>query len=139
MIFVGLMGGATYANCMYLFSTRKDIPNEYRELGMNLGFFFSNVGIIMATGFTTVIDETVLSKSRMYPPNGKCPGHSSTGTTTPVISSGDMNAVGLNSLEFSAVPRGAAQFVGFPDGDYGVYNGYGVSGLDRYHTMFVAR
>ena len=29
MVFVGFMGGACYANCMYLFNTSADIPNRF--------------------------------------------------------------------------------------------------------------
>ena len=74
MIFVGFMGGACYANCMYLFNTSEGIPNKYRELGINLGFFFSNIGIITATGLVTILKATVMSKKALFPPHGVCPG-----------------------------------------------------------------
>lgn len=37
IIFVGMLGGATYANCMFLFNTHPTVPDKYRELGINLG------------------------------------------------------------------------------------------------------
>ncbi|KAL3912596.1 MAG: hypothetical protein SGPRY_008282 [Prymnesium sp.] len=43
MVFVGFMGGACYSNCMYLFNTSSAIPNRFRELGINLGFFFTTI------------------------------------------------------------------------------------------------
>ena len=31
MVWVGLMGGACYANCMYAYNTRKDVPDRVRR------------------------------------------------------------------------------------------------------------
>ena len=73
MVFVGFMGGAVYANCMYLFNTKPDVPERYRELGINVGFLFSNLGIIAATGFVVLLKATVLSKGALFPPDGECP------------------------------------------------------------------
>jgi len=73
MIFVGFMGGACYSNCMYLFNTSTEISEEYRELGINMGFFFSNIGIISATGLVTILKSSVMSKATLFPPNGVCP------------------------------------------------------------------
>lgn len=67
MVVVGLCGGATYANCMYLFSTQEGIPNNLRELGINLGFIMSNIGITTATFSFQILDQGVLTKSRLYP------------------------------------------------------------------------
>ena len=72
MVFVGFMGGAVYANCMYLFNTN-DVPERFRELGINVGFLFSNLGIIAATGFVVLLKATVLSKGALFPPDGECP------------------------------------------------------------------
>jgi len=73
MVFVGFMGGACYSNCMYLFNTSAGIPAKFRELGINMGFFFSNIGIILATGLVTLLKSNVLSKDALFPPNGTCP------------------------------------------------------------------
>jgi len=73
MIFVGFMGGACYSNCMYLFNTKAGLPEKYRELGINMGFFFSNIGIILATGLVTLLKVTALSQDALFPPNGTCP------------------------------------------------------------------
>ena len=100
MTFVGFMGGACYSNCMYLFnrhacassvgmwhghetwaarldvcacSRSAHIADQYRELGINMGFFFSNVGIVCATGLVVVLTATVLSKDALFPPDGVCP------------------------------------------------------------------
>ena len=73
MVFVGFMGGACYANCMLHFNTSPAIPERFRELGINVGFLFSNLGIIAATGFVIVLRATVLSKAALFPPHGECP------------------------------------------------------------------
>lgn len=71
MVWVGLMGGACYANCMYAYNTWSSIPDNYRELGINLGFAMSNIGIFAATNITTILQTTVLSSAKLYP--GGCP------------------------------------------------------------------
>eukprot|EP00392_Amoebophrya_sp_AT5.2_P000729 g730.t1 len=73
VVFIGFMGGACYSNCMYLFNTSPCIPSEYRELGLNIGFLFSNVGIISATALTLLLDATAMSKETLFPPHGVCP------------------------------------------------------------------
>lgn len=67
MVLVGLCGGATYANCMYMFNQEESIPDHLRELGINLGFFMSNVGISMATLSFIALDRTVFSPAVLYP------------------------------------------------------------------------
>jgi len=71
MVWVGLMGGCCYANCMYAYNTWSNIPDNYRELGINLGFAMSNIGIFAATNITTLLQTTVLSSDKLYP--GGCP------------------------------------------------------------------
>jgi len=66
-VWVGVMGGASYSNCMYAYNTRKDIPNELRVLGINIAFAMSMVGIFAATNLTTVLQTTVLSTSVLFP------------------------------------------------------------------------
>lgn len=73
MIWVGFMGGAVYANCMFLFNTAPQIPDKYREIGINLGFFFSNIGIVCATSTAAFLDSTSFSDKELFPPDGACP------------------------------------------------------------------
>ena len=42
--------------------------------GLNMGFFFSNIGIIMATGLMTALKATALSEHALFP-GGECPAH----------------------------------------------------------------
>lgn len=67
MVAVGLCGGATYANCMYLFNNKAEIPDNLRELGVNLGFVMSNVGITLSTLSFSWLDVTVLRPAVLYP------------------------------------------------------------------------
>eukprot|EP00413_Alexandrium_margalefii_P021829 CAMPEP_0204573566 /NCGR_PEP_ID=MMETSP0661-20131031/40100_1 /ASSEMBLY_ACC=CAM_ASM_000606 /TAXON_ID=109239 /ORGANISM="Alexandrium margalefi, Strain AMGDE01CS-322" /LENGTH=439 /DNA_ID=CAMNT_0051582009 /DNA_START=41 /DNA_END=1360 /DNA_ORIENTATION=- len=67
MVLVGLCGGATYANCMYQFNQKEGIPNNIRELGMNLGVLMSNLGITTATLSFMLLNRTVLAESVVYP------------------------------------------------------------------------
>jgi len=73
MVLVGLCGGATYGNCMYLFNTQAGIPEGLRELGVNLGFLMSNIGITAATASFSLLDATIMEKSLLYP-DGCPPG-----------------------------------------------------------------
>lgn len=67
MVWVGVMGGCTYANCMYGFAKRPDIPDNLRELGITIGFAMSNIGIMLATASSGILDNTVLSMSHVWP------------------------------------------------------------------------
>ncbi|CAE8676244.1 unnamed protein product, partial [Polarella glacialis] len=67
MVLVGLCGGATYANCMYLFNRQEGIPNDLRELGINIGFMMSNLGITVATLSFSLLDMTIMTKAIIYP------------------------------------------------------------------------
>lgn len=66
-----LLGGACYANSMYAFNTRQGIPEDVRELSINIAFVLSNVGTITSTSLSTVLHNTIMSSAVLYP-NG-CP------------------------------------------------------------------
>lgn len=67
MVPVGLCGGAAYANCMYLFNTKAGIPHNIRELGVNLAFVMSNIGITASTFSFSFLSTSIMSKDRLYP------------------------------------------------------------------------
>jgi len=69
--FNGLVGGACYVNAMYAFNTRPGIPDDVRELSINIAFVLSNTGVAIATGLSTVLHNTVMSSEALYP--GGCP------------------------------------------------------------------
>lgn len=67
IIWVGIMGGCAYVNCMHAYMTQESIPNDLRELSITVGFALSNVGILLATSSAGVLDNTVLSAKAMFP------------------------------------------------------------------------
>jgi len=67
MVLVGLCGGASYSNCMYLFNNQQGIPDSLRELGINLGLLMSRAGIALAIVSFGVLDHTIMSKSALLP------------------------------------------------------------------------
>jgi battenin len=71
MIWVGLMGGSCYSNCMHAYNTSSSIPDKYRELGMNVGLSMVNLGILGGSSLTTLLQTTIMSSAALYP-NG-CP------------------------------------------------------------------
>ncbi len=74
MFHLGLMGGATYANCMHLLNTDVAVPDDLRELAINLSFTASNVGIIGSSLAVLALDTTVMSDEQgfMYPDGRGC-------------------------------------------------------------------
>jgi len=64
---VGLCGGAAYVNCMYLFNNDPGIPNELRELGINMGLIMSNIGISCATSMFVRLDNTIMNPTIIFP------------------------------------------------------------------------
>ncbi|KAL3843107.1 hypothetical protein ACJMK2_021060 [Sinanodonta woodiana] len=60
MIFVGLLGGASYVNIFYLLLNDRKYEED-RELLINMAAIFITVGIIMGTVFETLLFSTVLS------------------------------------------------------------------------------
>ena len=61
MVFVGLLGGASYVNCFYWVLHDKKIQDYHRDLCMNLCSFCTNTGILMASLFDLFMDHTFLS------------------------------------------------------------------------------
>ncbi|KAK3598099.1 hypothetical protein CHS0354_036083 [Potamilus streckersoni] len=60
MIFVGLLGGASYVNIFYLLLNDR-MYEEDRELLINMAAIFITLGIIMGTAFETLLFSTILS------------------------------------------------------------------------------
>jgi battenin len=60
MVFVGLLGGASYVNIFYNLLNDDEYPEEDRELIINMAALMINFGIIMASVFTLVMDATFL-------------------------------------------------------------------------------
>jgi len=60
MIFVGLLGGAMYVNVFYLVLHDEKISDEDRELCINIVAIFITMGIIVASAFVILADNTFL-------------------------------------------------------------------------------
>lgn len=67
MTWIGLVGGATYGNCMHAFAALPSIPQDVRELAITVGFMGGNLAIVAATGAAGILDTTVLSSETLYP------------------------------------------------------------------------
>ncbi len=63
MIFVGLLGGASYVNIFYNLLHDDIYPEEDRELIVNMAAICINLGIVLAACFTLVMDATFLANS----------------------------------------------------------------------------
>lgn len=60
MVFVGLLGGASYVNTFYLLLRDPKIPVADRELSVNLAAFAITLGITLASVFIIFMDQTFL-------------------------------------------------------------------------------
>lgn len=60
MIYVGLLGGASYVNIFYLLLNDEKYPDEDRELCINITALFVNLGIVLGTGLETALFNTAL-------------------------------------------------------------------------------
>mmetsp|Transcript_5885 Transcript_5885/g.4881 ORF Transcript_5885/g.4881 Transcript_5885/m.4881 type:complete len:103 (-) Transcript_5885:66-374(-) len=63
---IGLMGGLSYVNCMYQIQQKDDIPDDLRQLAVNLGFASTNIGIVLSSGLDLWLASTVLSQCNIY-------------------------------------------------------------------------
>lgn len=60
MIYVGLLGGASYVNIFYLLLHEDKFPEEDREFCINIVSLFITGGIVLGTALETVLFNTVL-------------------------------------------------------------------------------
>jgi len=59
MIWVGLMGGASYVNCLYLVLESDVIEKKDKEVSINIMSICNNIGVLSATLASYVLGETV--------------------------------------------------------------------------------
>lgn len=57
MVWVGLMGGTSYVNVVYLIVSGEFLPHEYKELAMNVNSMTNNTGIVLATLLAMGVDN----------------------------------------------------------------------------------
>ncbi len=61
MVFVGLLGGAMYVNVLFNILSDKKIPDDLRELGINITTMFVTLGITASSVYDLAIDKTFLA------------------------------------------------------------------------------
>ena len=62
MIFVGLMGGASYVNVQYFLLKFEGIQEYQKELAMNISGVFNDVGITLSAVFCFILDNVWIKK-----------------------------------------------------------------------------
>ena len=62
MVLVGLLGGASYVNVAYIILNSGIIPAHYKETAVNVSLIYNNVGIILASLFSLMLDNTMLKE-----------------------------------------------------------------------------
>lgn len=60
MIFVGLMGGASYVNVNYLLLNHESIDKHEKELAMNICSIFNDTGVLLSSLSVLVIDNFII-------------------------------------------------------------------------------
>ncbi len=58
MVFVGLMGGASYVNVMYCILESPSLHRTEKELAMTLTTVCNDIGILSASLFSLLLDNT---------------------------------------------------------------------------------
>ena len=62
MVFVGLMGGASFVNVIYLLKNSTILQKTEKELALNLLSCFDDLGILLASITALVLTLTAFSK-----------------------------------------------------------------------------
>ena len=60
MIWVGLMGGCSYVNVVFNILEKKDVGKAEKELAMNICTCFNDVGVLLASIFVLIMDNTFM-------------------------------------------------------------------------------
>ncbi|KAL8563205.1 hypothetical protein ACOMHN_029964 [Nucella lapillus] len=63
MIYVGLLGGASYVNIFYMMLHDEVYPARDRELCINITAMFITLGIVIGTGVETALFTTLLKNN----------------------------------------------------------------------------
>jgi battenin len=61
MVYCGLMGGGSYVLCFYNVLNSGSLPEDYKELTVNVGSVFNDFGIFMASITKIVFDNTIMN------------------------------------------------------------------------------
>lgn len=62
MLFVGLCGGCSYVNVFHLIMNQEGLTRKERELGTSWNAFFISLGIVLASMYTYIAQQTFMKK-----------------------------------------------------------------------------
>ena len=60
LFFVGLNGGASYVGCFYFIMASKTIQPEFKELCLNIGTIFNDIGVLFSSITALILDNTIM-------------------------------------------------------------------------------
>ena len=60
LVFVGLMGGASYVNVLHGILELETLDKTEKESAMSLSLLFNDTGILLATTFSIILSNTAL-------------------------------------------------------------------------------
>lgn len=63
MIFVGLMGGCSYVNCMYMILSGCGLSKSQKEIAVNVAAIFVDIGVLSAAFFAMLISNFVITNN----------------------------------------------------------------------------
>ena len=60
LIIVGLFGGSAYVGCFYFVLESKEIDTHLKELSVNIGTIFNDIGILTSSLIVLLLDNTLM-------------------------------------------------------------------------------
>lgn len=65
MIWIGILGGLSYANCFYQIINTDRVSKEFKELALNFGGILLDSGILIVSVLGVVFAHTILAKDQI--------------------------------------------------------------------------
>ena len=60
LIFLGICGGGVYVLCLYYILNDNKIPLKYKELCLNIGTIFNDLGVLLSSIVCIILDNTIM-------------------------------------------------------------------------------
>ena len=60
LIFLGICGGGVYVVCLYYILNDNKIPLKYKELCLNIGTIFNDLGVLLSSIVCIILDNTIM-------------------------------------------------------------------------------
>ncbi len=64
LVWVGMMGGASYVNVLHGILELKTLNKQERESAMSLSLFFNDFGILSASAFSLILANTIFDPKK---------------------------------------------------------------------------